>query len=302
MALVRLIIAGHIVVDTVIRIEQSETLLGGPPCYAGLAAKSLGADVALVTRFGADFPEAYYLWLVRNQLRFGSGARSLTHPTTRFRIVLQGDGRTLFLAKRCENLGLEQITGLEADGAIVSPVAGEISMEFLEEVGRMFSIVYVDPQGFLRAFEEDGKCVLRQGSLESLAFAQILKVDEEEVYAYTGVRDMVEGLRLLAKRGPEIVIGTRSSEPVLLLHRQHMYEIPVKRVSKVVDTTGAGDIFAGGFMAEYVREGDVVWAACLAGVMASSGLDKVGLAKVPSRGMVTEEAEALYARVTELEL
>ncbi|MBI4258458.1 MAG: hypothetical protein HY619_05845 [Thaumarchaeota archaeon] len=296
-----LLVAGHIVIDSVIREEgQTETLLGGPPCYAGLAAKNLGANVTLVTKFGVDFPEEYYLWLVRNQLKFASSSRSLTQPTTRFRIMLHRDKRILFLVKQCEELSPDQIKGLEAAGMLVSPVAGEISMKFLEEAANRFPVIYLDPQGFLRSFGKDGRCVLKRQSFDALKFAQILKVDEDEAYAYTGMNNMVNALKVLARSGPEIVIGTRGSKPILLLHKKHIYQIPVRQVNDIVDTTGTGDIFAGAFMAEFLREKDPVWAACLAGTMASSGVNKVGLAKITRRGTVVKEAETLHKKVTEV--
>src|SRR3989304_7755539 len=126
LAYLRIGILGHIAIDTISSKDFEISSLGGPPCYAGLAAIRLGCDVTLVTKVGVDFPDEYSIWLSKNNLNFSEGARSAKSRTTRFRIRLGNDGRTLQLVSRCDDISDFQLNNLEVDGAILSPIAGEI--------------------------------------------------------------------------------------------------------------------------------------------------------------------------------
>ena len=292
----RILIVSHLVIDRVVTGEATILRLGGPPCYAGLTSKLLGADVQLVTRFGFDFPDEYLVWLSRNQLQIGPGARSTTRRTTRFRIVQQGDARDLFLEERCEDIGMDQISPFEADGIIVSPVVGEVSLDLLRDVRKRCSHLYLDPQGFLRGFDGEGRCTLRPQQLEALKYAEIVKVDEEEGFACTQMVEPARMLRVLWKRGPRIVLGTRGGKPLLMMVDGRLYRIPVPHATKNADTTGVGDIFAGSFMTELIRQADPVWAACFAAATASSSLARSGLDKIPRRDQAVHLAERCYGR------
>ena len=55
-----LVVVGHFALDVITRRGQPvQGALGGPPAYASLAARKLGASVAVISRVGDDFPEEY---------------------------------------------------------------------------------------------------------------------------------------------------------------------------------------------------------------------------------------------------
>lgn len=72
-----------------------------------------------------------------------------------------------------------------------------------------------------------------------------------------------------ADRGPRIVVQKLGSDGVLVHEKGggfwHVPALPVQ----VVDVTGAGDAFCGGFMADFVQQGDAVRAAITGTVSAS---------------------------------
>ncbi len=50
-----------------------------------------------------------------------------------------------------------------------------------------------------------------------------------------------------------ITVVTRSEKGAVVIGGGQHWEVPGEHVAKVVDTTGAGDLFAGGFMAGLVQ-------------------------------------------------
>jgi sugar/nucleoside kinase (ribokinase family) len=80
----------------------------------------------------------------------------------------------------------------------------------------------------------------------------LLFANEHEAQAMTGARDLGETLAILARQVPTLVI-TRGANGALALENGEAVEVPAAPVAHVVDTTGAGDLFAAGFLTARCR-------------------------------------------------
>jgi sugar/nucleoside kinase (ribokinase family) len=80
----------------------------------------------------------------------------------------------------------------------------------------------------------------------------ILFCNEHEVRHLTGCAAMTECIAALAGSVATLVI-TRGAQGALAVERGEQAEIPAAPVERVVDTTGAGDLFAAGFLAARCR-------------------------------------------------
>jgi sugar/nucleoside kinase (ribokinase family) len=80
----------------------------------------------------------------------------------------------------------------------------------------------------------------------------ILFGNEHEVRHLTGCADLPECIGALAGTVATLVI-TRGAQGALAVERGEQAEIPAAAVDRVVDTTGAGDLFAAGFLAARCR-------------------------------------------------
>jgi sugar/nucleoside kinase (ribokinase family) len=76
--------------------------------------------------------------------------------------------------------------------------------------------------------------------------------NEQEWTSLYQANDLEDALAQ-AQRDCEIVVCTRSGDPVVLIHNGHRVEAPVKTVVPV-DATGAGDQFAAGFLYGLARD------------------------------------------------
>lgn len=77
--------------------------------------------------------------------------------------------------------------------------------------------------------------------------ADIIVADEDEIYALLGTRNIDDSLPLLAERGNLFAV-TRSEKGSVIVHGDVHVEQPATAVSKVVDSTGAGDAYSAGFL------------------------------------------------------
>nr|WP_294168745.1 adenosine kinase [uncultured Sphingomonas sp.] len=80
----------------------------------------------------------------------------------------------------------------------------------------------------------------------------ILFANEAELAAMTGEDDFEAGLTALAPKVPVLVV-TRSEQGAVAVAGEDRASVPAEPVSRLVDTTGAGDLFAAGFLAGQAR-------------------------------------------------
>ena len=111
--------------------------------------------------------------------------------------------------------------------------------------------------------------LIRDGSLDIL-FANI-----HELQSLYGTSDASSALAALRE---ENVLGviTRSAEGALVVSRDGTRAVPAFPVERVVDTTGAGDLFAAGFLAGLTRNLDLADCARLGGLAAAEIISHLG--------------------------
>jgi sugar/nucleoside kinase (ribokinase family) len=111
--------------------------------------------------------------------------------------------------------------------------------------------------------------LMRDGSLDIL-FANI-----HELQSLYGTSDADTALAALRE---ENVLGaiTRSAEGALIVSRGETKAVPAFPVERVVDTTGAGDLFASGFLAGLVNNLDLTDCARLGGLAAAEIISHLG--------------------------
>jgi len=297
MGLVKLLVVGHITIDHIVVPPTLDLLsLGGPPSYAGLMAKRLGADVDAATKVGLDFPDYYTLFLTR-YINIVKPAISQKKPTTRFQIQQYGSCRRLRLISRCEDIEEGQIRAKNYDLCILSPVAGEVSKEVAAAARSAAKHLFLDPQGFLRKFDSEGFCTLSDMDKGLLKEVDVLKVDYEEMLSITGSDDLKQALNELHNLGPKVVILTSHSGYVTLSVERKIYKVPIPAVKSVGETTGAGDILAGAFAASFTQKEDLLWAVCVGVSAATLATRGVGISKIPPREEVYELAEQILSGV-----
>jgi sugar/nucleoside kinase (ribokinase family) len=88
----------------------------------------------------------------------------------------------------------------------------------------------------------------------------ILFANHVELAALSGEDEFEAGIAALAPRLPVLVV-TRSADGAMAIAGGQRADVPAEPIAHVVDTTGAGDLFAAGFLFGWARERDL--ATCL---------------------------------------
>ncbi|NOZ88731.1 MAG: hypothetical protein GXO15_02260 [Crenarchaeota archaeon] len=219
---------------------------GGPAFYAGQGFRLLGLGVEVV-------PGA-------------AGCRAV------FKHEEEGDVRSSVLVeppRRC------RLRLPEADAALVSPVACEVSFEDAAVVSRVYPLVAVDMQGFLRS--------CHRGRLEALRYpppmldgVDAVKLSLEDAGDVLAAQRLLGGrLHVMATLGSAGLVGW---DPAL-----GCYLCTPPRV-EAESTVGAGDMFTAFYIYARLRGAGRVEAACRASTMTAEALAARSGVEPPKQG------------------
>ena len=283
-------VVSHMTIDHIQSNRLNKETVGGPVTYSGLMIKSFSHDVNLLTKIGIDFD---YKDLLSRKGLFISDNCQTDELTTRFKIVINGNERKLFLLARCVDLTVHDVN-VDSDGCIVSPIIGEVNCDVINKLSKRTNIMFLDPQGLLRKVRDGGRCYVEKSIIDlSKLNIDVIKVDKEEAFALTGLRG-IDAIYKLYVKTAIMTIDNRT----LMLHNQHLYEIITETVD-AIDSTGAGDIFAGAYVSAYMKSNDVQWALChgVAASIVALKTNKVGIEKLPARKEAEEYASILHNNI-----
>ena len=133
-------------------------------------------------------------------------------------------------------------------------VAGLLTlMEALRLAKASGMTVSYDPNYRERLWTGEAEAVKRM--LEPMAYTDILKVSEEELFLLTGSRDLRMGSLELGSLGPKLVLVTLGEKGAYYRWGIHTGEVPGFAVT-VADTNGAGDAFLGAVLSRLALRGE----------------------------------------------
>lgn len=93
---------------------------------------------------------------------------------------------------------------------------------------------------------DDFRAMIEDGVID------ILFVNEAELATLTGEQDFEAGLAAVAPKVP-VLVATRSAKGAVAIAHGERAEVAAEPIAKVVDTTGAGDQFAAGFLSGFAK-------------------------------------------------
>ncbi|MFP5363515.1 MAG: PfkB family carbohydrate kinase [Thermoleophilia bacterium] len=145
--------------------------------------------------------------------------------------------------------------------------------------------------------------IAREDLLEVIARVDCLILNDAELRQLTGRPSLVGAAREALSWGPSVVVAKQGEYGAALLTADGFFSLPAYPLETVVDPTGAGDTFAGGFVGYLSRHLDQVddpvalrRAMGYGTALASFNVEQFGTDRV-----VELTAEELHERVAELQ-
>jgi sugar/nucleoside kinase (ribokinase family) len=162
----------------------------------------------------------------------------------------------------------------------------EPDLDFFRLLRRAGAVVSIEP------FRPSGRPLSELEVRALVSAGQVFSPNEAEAESLVGPGKPLELIRRLVEAGAEIVAVRQGEKGATIHHAEsgETWHIPAFETS-VIDPTGAGNAFCGGFLAGWVQTGDLRLAGLYGTVAASFLVEQVGL-PVGRRG---EEAKRRLA-------
>ncbi len=295
-------VIGHFSIDIIQLPSRPKpfTVLGGAAAYTSFAAKRLDATTSVISKVGSNFPEAYLWWLRQEGIDLSSVDKLPDEPTTSFELDYNSDlsERTLKLKSKGTPIKVADLPkDMQAKSIHIAPIDNEVPIEVVEKLKHRAGVVCLDPQGFLRSFDEGGN-VAENGSIDKrlLGLIKIFKSSEKEICTLTGQSELKPAIKDIHDFGVENVIVTMGAKGALLSVEGAQYNIEAFPSQVFVDPTGAGDVFIGGFLTEYVRQKESLWCACVGSAAASVVVEGLGPTYFGKKEEIYQRAKVLYEK------
>lgn len=271
------LVIGHITID----LTPQGPKLGGAATYAALTAQALGLRTGIVTAWGGELP--------LGQLRQIPIVNFPAERSTTFENIEGENGRRQLIHHTAPRLDYHIIPDPWRQAAVVhlAPVAQEVEPNLM----RYFptSLIGLTPQGWLRTWDLDKRVRVTewpeatftlQGAGAAVISIEDVNSDENRI------EEMATSSRVLAV--------TEGKQGTRIYWNGDVRRFRPQEIKKVVDTTGAGDIFAAAFFVRLYTTRDPWEAARFATQIATISVTRSGLDSIPTREEIEENLVEVF--------
>jgi sugar/nucleoside kinase (ribokinase family) len=221
---------------------KRETILGGSACHFSFAASSFGGKIQLVGIVGDDFPKEHVVALESRGVSL-EGLETVPGKTFRWHGKYENFGEAISLATELnvfENFVPKIPDALKSCDILflgnIDPVLQGQVLDQMDDV----KLTVMDTMNFWI----DSK---KEELMKLMGRVDVVIVNEQEATSLTGEIDSEAAGRKLLETGTSNVIVKRGENGAVLVSRDKVFSCSACKIDNVLDTTGAGDSFAGGF-------------------------------------------------------
>ncbi|NYB51903.1 MAG: carbohydrate kinase family protein [Methanobacteriaceae archaeon] len=262
--------------DEEINVEKLFFSLGGSALNFASRISSLGFKTGILSRVGKD----YYGELVRTELEH--------HLEICNVIPIEGNTGMAFIA--IDDTGRKSVYSYIGVNSRFKLEKEDINLikhsNLLHVTGMYWEVAEKASRYSNRLSFNPGPALCSIGIdklKKTIKKTEILFLNHKEVYILTRMNEE-DGISYLVELGVPVIVVTRGSEGARLFTEDETIFSPSIKVN-AVDTTGAGDNFAAGFVAAYLKNEKLKYCLDYANQVASSCVQQVGGSLIPTKNL-----------------
>ncbi len=276
---------------------KTDKILGGANTYIALSASYLDQEAKMISVVGEDFPQEHFDMLKHH----GADIEGVQ--------VIKG-GKTFFWSGRYHNdmnsrdTLVTELNVLESFDPVVPDsyqdceflmlgnLAPVVQRRVLEQMNNRPKLVVMDTMNFWMDIAMDDL-------KETLKLVDVLTINDEEARQLSGQYSLVKAARIIRQMGPKYLIIKKGEHGALLFHGENVFFAPALPLEEVFDPTGAGDTFAGGFIAYLAKHKDISFDSMKRAVIFGSAMASFCVEKFGTERLQNLTEEMVNARVQE---
>lgn len=281
-----LTVVGSVAFDKITTpFASSDKIVGGAATYISLAASYFSKKNNLVSVVGDDFPKEFLDQMKSRNINL-DGLQILEGKKSFF-----WEGKYHFDMNSRDTLETQlNVLGefdpilpesyKNCDFLMLGNLAPAVQLSVIEQLPVRPKLVVLDTMNFwMDSAMDDLKKVLTK--------IDVLAINDEEARQLSSEYSLVRGARKILEMGPKYIVIKKGENGALLIDKKNMFYAPALPLEDVMDPTGAGDTFAGGFIGYLANSRDLSFdnmkrAVIIGSAMASFTVEKFGTERLLS--------------------
>lgn len=278
-----LLVVGTVAFDTIeTPFGKVEKILGGAATYTCITS-SYFTDSNIVSVVGFDFPEKHITLFKRHNVDLLGLEINKSEKT----FFWSGKYRKDMNVRDTIDTQLNVLISfnpvvpkkhLSTDFVMLGNVIPSVQLQVLNQFNKKPKLLAMDTMNLWIENEYDDLIkVIKQ--------VDLLMINDQEIQQLQNENDIDRAVLKTFLLGPSFIIVKKGSEGSILFSKKEQFSCPAVPIKKVIDPTGAGDCFAGGFMG-YLSSlnnfsfNDMKKAMCWGTVMASYCVENFGTTNI----------------------
>lgn len=237
---------------------RAEKVVGGACTYISLAASYFVKPVRIVSVVGEDFPEETLDYLksrgiALDGLQIKKGEKSFFWAGKYHRDLNSRDTLVTDLNVLANFDPVVPKAWQESEYLMLGNLTPQVQMRVIKQMKKRPKLIALDTMNFWMN-------VALNDLLQVLKKVDVLTINDEEARQLSGEHSLVKAAQVIHKMGPRFLVIKKGEHGALLFHRGLNFYAPALPLAEVIDPTGAGDTFAGGFMGWIAKTDDTSFA------------------------------------------
>ena len=262
---------------------KTDKIVGGAATYICLSSSFFAKNLNLVSVVGEDFPSDAIQMLKNKSVDIAGLQIKKGEKTFFWSGKYHNDMNTRDTLDTQLNV-LENFSPIvpekyqESEFLMLGNLMPSVQKQVLSQMKKRPKLVVLDTMNFwMDLFMDDLK--------EALKEVDVLTINDEEARQLSGEYSLVKAAKIILAMGPEYLIIKKGEHGALLFNDDEVFFAPALPLEDVVDPTGAGDSFAGGFIGYLAKTNDISFenmkrAVINGSAMASFCVEKFGTQKL----------------------
>ncbi|MDA0303521.1 MAG: PfkB family carbohydrate kinase [Bacteroidetes bacterium] len=275
-----LIIVGTVAFDAIqTPFGSSGKVVGGAASYIGLSASQFVKEQHIISVIGDDFPQAFVEELESRGIQTEglerrAGEKSFFWEGKYHMDMNSRDTLTTELNVLADFQPRVPEAAQSASYVMLGNLDPSVQLSVLDQLYARPKLVVLDTMNFWMDIAlEPLKKVLER--------VDVLTINDEEARQLSGEHSLVKAANKILTMGPSTLVIKKGEHGALLFNEDEIFFAPALPLEEVLDPTGAGDTFAGGFIGYLAHTDDTSFtnmkrAVVLGSAMASFACEKFG--------------------------